>query len=258
MEVPVRPATPAPEVRVAAQEPATDKPVVRLRNVFRRYGYHWALRDVSLEVPRGAVVAVVGPNGSGKTTLLKVIATLLRPHRGSVELFGQDVAKRPEEVRRQVGLLSHHTYVYEELTARENLEFAAAMYGLGGAEVAARVDAALRSVGLAAAADRRVRTFSSGMRKRLALARATIHAPALVLLDEPYGALDADGRAWVDERVASFGTQGATAIVATHHVHRVLGLCREVVWLRAGRVAYRGEPEGLPREARRAGVAGEA
>ncbi len=212
-----------------------------MRGLFRRYGFHWALRDVSLEAPRGEVLAVIGANGSGKTTLLKTIATALRPTRGTVEVLGFDVAKSPDEIRRRVGLLSHYTYLYEELTALENLGFARAMYGLPGDRE--RLEEALRSVGLGRVGHAAVRTFSSGMKKRLALARATLHLPELVLLDEPYGALDAAGLTWVDRFLSSVREAGRTAIVATHHVERVLALCQRVVWLEKGAVTYEGGPE---------------
>ncbi|MGH7544778.1 MAG: ABC transporter ATP-binding protein, partial [Gemmatimonadota bacterium] len=169
---------------------------MRARGVFRRYGFHWALRGVDLDAERGSIVALIGANGSGKTTLLKVIATGLKATRGSVEVMGFDVAKEPDEVRRRVGLLSHYSYLYDELTALENLRFAAEMYGSdAGADA---LDGALRSVGLLPVRDAFVRTFSSGMKKRLALARASLHRPPVVLLDEPYGALDAAGLDWVD------------------------------------------------------------
>lgn len=238
--------TSAPSPSPSAQEPSGGGEVaaVRARGIFRRYGYHWALRGVDLHVARGSIVALIGANGSGKTTLLKVIATGLKPTRGSVEVMGFDVAKDPDEVRRRVGLLSHYSYLYDELTALENLRFAAEMYGAGAD--GETLDGALRSVGLLRVRDAFVRTFSSGMKKRLALARASLHRPDLVLLDEPYGALDAAGLEWVDRLLRAVPERGATAIVATHHVERVLPLVGRVVWLAEGRVAYDGSPTGLP------------
>lgn len=230
--------------KVTAEVRESGAVALRVRGVFRRYGFHWALRGVDLTVARGSVLALIGPNGSGKTTLLKVIATGLRPTRGTVEVLGLDVARSPDEVRRRVGLLSHHTYLYEELTALENLRFAAAMYGVPN-ELGV-LEAALRSVGLGRVGRAQVRTFSSGMKKRLALARAQLHGPDLVLLDEPYGALDTEGLAWVDRSLLSARGHGRTVIVATHHVERVLPLSQQVVWLAEGRVVYDGPPDGLP------------
>ena len=222
---------------------------IRAKGLFRRYGFHWAVRGLDLIVPPGARLALIGANGSGKTTFLKMIATALRPTRGSVEVAGFDVTKSPDEVRRRVGLLSHQTYLYEELTALENLRFAAAMYGLRDGDDAS-LDGALRAVGLGRVRDAQVRTFSSGMKKRLALARANLHEPEVALLDEPYGALDAAGLQWVDRLLASMPARGATVIVATHHVERVLPLVERVVWLVEGRVAYDGPPADLPAGAR--------
>lgn len=230
-------------------------PALRARGLFRRYGYHWALRGVELSVARGSILALIGANGSGKTTLLKIIATALKPTRGSVEVLGYDVTESPDEVRRRVGLLSHFSYLYEELTALENLRFAAAMYGVSTAEDA--LDDALRSVGLLRVRDAYVRTFSSGMKKRLSLARATLHTPELVLLDEPYGALDAAGLEWVDRLLRTIPERGATVIVATHHVERVLPLVERVVWLAQGRVQYDGAPNALPGAAARSAEAWE-
>lgn len=221
-------------------------PAVRAVRVSRRYGFLWALRGVEFVVPRGACVALLGANGSGKTTLLKIVGSVLKPTRGTMEVLGSDVTKSPDSVRARVGLLAHSTYLYEELTALENLKFAAAMYGLPAGQGLGAVQEALRSVGLEPVAGARVRTFSSGMKKRLAIARATLHEPDLILLDEPYGALDTGGLDWVDGFLRSVRARGATAVVATHHVARILPLSQQVLWLVEGRLSYDGPPEGFP------------
>lgn len=243
----------APEARGRKPE----GPAVRALGVSRRYGFQWALRAVQFVVPQGACVALLGANGSGKTTLLKILASVLRPTRGTVEVLGSNVAKSPDSVRARVGLLAHATYLYEELTALENLKFAAAMYGLPTSQRLGAVEQALRSVGLEPLAEARVRTFSSGMKKRLALARATLHKPDLILLDEPYGALDTVGLEWVDGFLRSVRTRGATAIIATHHVARILPLSQQVLWLVEGRLAYDGAPEGFTAATTAAGMAWE-
>lgn len=244
----------APSGVVAPERPdvGPDAVAVRARGVSRRYGFQWALRGVDFAVPRGSCVALLGANGSGKTTLLKVVATALKPTRGTVEVLGLDVTKSAHLVRPRVGLLSHQTYLYDDLTALENLRFAAAMYGLPG-NMDEAVERALRSVGLEDVGHARVRTFSSGMKRRLALARTTLHDPEVVLLDEPYGALDSEAARWVDEFLRGVRARGATAVVATHHVSRVLLLSQQVLWLVEGRLAYVGPPEGSP-----AGGAGRA
>lgn len=185
---------------------------------------------------RGELVALLGPNGSGKSTLLRVITRVTRPTYGDLSVFGE--SRSSDEVRRRLGVLPAQSYLYGELTALENLRFAAVMYGLD-AKVEA-LDEALANVGLAHVGDEQVRTFSSGMRKRLALARATLHDPELVLLDEPYGALDVEGIEWVDRFVSGLREAGKTAVIATHEIGRALALCDRAVALRGGRVTFDG------------------
>ena len=201
--------------RIREQTP----PAVATHELARLFGRSAALAGVSLSVDRGAVVALLGPNGAGKTTLLRVLATALRPSFGTAWVDGIDVAARPDLVRGRVGYLSHATGLYDDLTAAENLRFAATMLGLPDA--AALSDRALSEVGLATEARRRVRGFSAGMRHRLALARLLLAHPSLVLLDEPHAALDADGMALVDSLVAGWKAAGSTVLVASHQADRV-------------------------------------
>ncbi|HEX2193514.1 MAG TPA: heme ABC exporter ATP-binding protein CcmA [Candidatus Limnocylindria bacterium] len=189
--------------------------------VARLFGRSAALAGVSLQVERGRMVALLGPNGAGKTTLLRILATSLRPTYGSALVDGIDVAERPELVRRRVAYLSHAAGLYDDLTAAENLRFAAVM--LGCSDPADAAASALAAVGLAADADRRVRGLSAGMRRRLALGRLLLARPALLLLDEPYAALDADGIALVDRLIGRWRDDGATVLVASHQAERVTG-----------------------------------
>jgi heme exporter protein A len=212
-------------------------PVVDARQVSKRYVRTWALRGIDLRVERGELVALLGPNGSGKSTLLRVLTAVTRPTHGEVRLFGT-TARDGDEVRRRLGVLPHQTYLYGELTGLENLRFAAVMYGMRATK--AELTAALAHVGLASAADAQVRTYSSGMRKRLALARATLHDPEFVLLDEPYGALDVEGIEWVDRFVGELRAARKTLIIATHEVGRALALCDRALALRGGRVEFDG------------------
>ena len=206
------------------------------REVSKRYARTWALKAVTFSVGRGELVSLLGPNGSGKSTLLRVVSSVTRPTYGEVSVFG--ASPRRSDFRRRVGVLPAQSYLYGELTALENLRFAAVMYGLDG-----DVDGlheALAHVGLPHVANEQVRTFSSGMRKRLALARATLHDPELVLLDEPYGALDVEGIEWVDRFVSGLREHGKTALIATHEIGRALALCDRAVALRGGRVVFDG------------------
>jgi ABC-type multidrug transport system ATPase subunit len=202
----------------------------------KRYGHTWALRGIDLTVAAGEAVALLGPNGSGKSTLLRILATAARPTFGQVHVCG--VSGDGDLVRRHVGLLSDRPPLYNELTALENLKFAAAMYGLRAS--ADDLRAALAEVGLAPAAAARVGTFSQGMAQRLSLARAALQNPDLVLLDEPYNALDAEGLRLVDQLLARVRAAGKTAILATHHIAKALALCGRVVALRGGRLTFDG------------------
>jgi heme exporter protein A len=206
----------------------------------RRYGRRWALSDVSLAVPAGQLVMLAGRNGSGKSTLLRVLATALRPDHGEVRIAGHDARRELERVRREVALLGHQSYLYEALTARENLEIAASFLGR-------RVEAGLLArVGLEARADDPVLSFSAGMRKRLALARVMLQAKPLVLLDEPYGELDPPGFALLDGVIGELRARGSTVIMATHLVDHGRKLCDHALLLEEGRLAWSGPAAAMP------------
>ncbi|HEX6139443.1 MAG TPA: heme ABC exporter ATP-binding protein CcmA [Candidatus Limnocylindria bacterium] len=194
-------------------------PAVATRELARLFGRDAALAGVSLRVERGRLIALTGPNGAGKTTLLRILATSLRPSFGVAEVDGVDVATHPELVRPRVAYLSHATGLYDDLTAAENLRFAATL--LGRPSGTDGVADTLAEVGLALDADRRVRGFSAGMRRRLALGRLLLASPSLVLLDEPHAALDADGMALVDRLLGRWRDAGATVLVASHHADRI-------------------------------------
>lgn len=215
-------------------------PAVETSGLSRRYGRRWALSDVSVQVPRGSVVMLAGRNGSGKSTLLRVLATALRPDHGSARVAGRDVRRERELVRREVALLGHHSFHYEALTARENLEVAARFMG-GRSPLAV-----LERVGLAARADEAVSAYSAGMRKRLALARVLLQDKPIVLLDEPYGELDPPGFALLDGVVDELRARGATVIMATHLVDRGRVLCDLALLLEEGRLAWSGKASLMP------------
>src|SRR5438477_5315885 len=166
----------------------------------------------------GEAVALVGRNGSGKTTLLRILCTTLRPHRGSAKIFGKDVVKDSDAVRDFVGVLGHTAGLYDDLTAVENLLFAQRMYGLEAEQ--APIRAALERVGLADHMDDRARAFSSGMRRRLSLAKLLLRKPRLLLLDEPFASFDEEGIERVYEVVREVVSSGGAALIATHDLSR--------------------------------------
>jgi heme exporter protein A len=206
--------------------------VIHVERLSRRYGRRWALADVSFTVRGGSVLMLVGRNGSGKSTLLRVLATAIRPDRGTATVGGFDVVRHKEDVRRLSAILSHYNYLYEALTARENLEVVADHLGLPRAAV----PPVLARVGLEARANDLISTFSAGMRKRLSFARILLQGPQVVLLDEPYGALDPQGFTLVEDVVRDLRTQGATILIATHQWDRVGAYADERLELEAGRV----------------------
>jgi len=199
--------------------PDTRPPAVATTDLARLFAGSPALAGVSLRVDAGRTVALLGPNGAGKTTLLRLLATAIRPSYGRASVDGLDLDREAALVRERVAYLSHATGLYDDLSARENLRFAAAM--LGTPDAASRVERALADVGLAVRADDRVHDFSAGMRKRVALGRILLGSASLVLLDEPYAALDDDGMRLVDQLLIAWRQVGVTVLVASHSTERL-------------------------------------
>jgi heme ABC exporter ATP-binding subunit CcmA len=200
--------------------------------VQRRYGRHLVLRGIDLVVTPGKVVALHGANGAGKTTLLRLLATRLRPSAGTALVYGYDLVREAHEVRARIAAMAVFGGTYGLLTARENLHLATALRGapLEG------LDATLDRVGLSRVADHLVRTFSSGMRKRLGLARLLRSGADLWLLDEPHAALDGDGQALVDTLVLEARARGTTVLMATHETERSAALADAVLRVDDGRL----------------------
>jgi heme exporter protein A len=214
-------------------------------DVSRHFGRRRAVSHVSFEAGRGKIVGLLGPNGAGKSTLLAMLATLLRPSAGRIVYDGRQYSGASDAaLRARIGVLGHDLYLYPELTARENLAFFAGLYGIADGSGAAT--AALGRAGLADRADDPVAAFSRGMRQRVALERALIHQPGLVLLDEPFTGLDDASAAALVARLHGLKADGAIVIVATHDLDLAEGLLDDAVFLRDGRMAHTvARPEGL-------------
>ena len=208
--------------------------MISARELRKTYGSNSVIDGVSFELGAGQCLALLGPNGAGKTTLLRILATLLRPTAGALTIGGADALREPERARALIGMVAHGSYVYEELTARENLRFWETMRG--GDTAAGRLDAALAQVELDGVADERVRTFSAGMKRRLGLARVLLGRARLLLLDEPFTGLDRRGRKWVNEFLLGFKAAGGATVIATHSFGGGLGVADRVAILGSGRL----------------------
>ncbi len=207
---------------------------IAARELAKRYGGVTALRGIDLEVPRGATLAVLGPNGAGKSTLLRLMAGLARPSSGRLRVAGQRADSR--SARARIGFVGHTTFLYPALTARENLIFAARLYGVP--EPAERADRLLEDEGLARVAERRVGGFSRGMAQRLAIARALVHEPEVVLLDEPFTGLDRAAARRLATRLQGLRGGGRTTVLVTHEVEQAAALADRVIVLARGRIAH--------------------
>ena len=204
---------------------------IALRGLARHYGEREALSDVTLSVPVGRTLAVFGPNGAGKSTLLRVLATLLRPHRGSVEVLGRALPQEAWAVRGRVGLLGHEPLLYRDLSARENLRFHARLHGVA----LSTVEGLLERLGMRARAADPLRTLSRGMVQRVAVARAVLHEPELLLLDEPRANLDPAAIELVEPLIGA--RPGRTRVICSHDPATGLAEADLVLGLRGGRVA---------------------
>ncbi len=218
-----------------ASAPVATTWAIELDGVSHRYGSSRALIDLDLSVPWDQRVAILGPNGAGKTTLLRILATLVRPTAGRAIIGGLTLPAQAAAVRRHVGFLAHQTFLYDELTARENLVFYGRLYGVK--DPAHRADTLLDLVGLAHRANTRTRTLSRGLQQRLALARAIIHDPAILLLDEPETGLDLAGAGLLDRLMVDDAGRPRTVLLTTHNLERALDIAHRVVVLVQGRLA---------------------
>ena len=213
---------------------ATDPVMLRAVGLGRRFGSLWAIRGMDLEVLRGEVLGLLGPNGAGKTTTVRVLTALIGPSEGRAWVDGLDVTERPEEIRARVGILTEAPGLYEKLSATANLDFFGRLYGLDAATSAERIEHYLRLFSLWDRRDEPAGTFSKGMKQKLAIARALLHEPAVVFLDEPTAALDPEAAYIVREAIEALRRSGRTIVLATHNLDEADRLCDRVAFVRGG------------------------
>jgi len=214
-------------------------PAIELAGLTRYFGERTALREVSLRVPAGATLAVLGRNGAGKSTLLRILATLLRPHAGEVSVLGEPLPRRGWAVRGRLGLLGHDPLLYRDLTGRENLLYHARLHGVPEARIAE----VLAAVGMEGRDDEPVRLLSRGMVQRLAIARAVLHRPAVLLLDEPRANLDPGASELVEPLIGR--ASGVTRVLTSHDPRAALAEADLALALKGGRTVYTGDPQGF-------------
>ena len=206
--------------------------VIEIQNLSKSFGAHKALNDLNFSLPEGAFLSVFGPNGAGKTTLLRVLSTLTHQSAGSARVLSYDLKKQPDDIRERIGYISHRSMLYLDLTAEDNLTLAARLYGVS--EPAKRVAELLSTVELTARRHDSVRTFSRGMTQRLSIARALVHDPKLVFLDEPYSGLDPHAVEIFDALIEKI-REGRSFVMVSHDLQKGFELASHVLMLAKGR-----------------------
>ena len=194
------------------------------------------MKNIYLKIEQGEFLTIFGPNGAGKTTLIKIMSTLVTPTSGRVMIDGMDIKDEPIKIRKKIGVISHETYLYHELTAAENLRFFGRMYDTK--DIEARIDELIKQVGLSYRRNDRVRTFSRGMKQRLSIARALIHDPPILFLDEPYTGLDQHASATFDRILSGTNAHDKTRVLISHDLERGITMCDRAIILTGGHIAH--------------------
>jgi sodium transport system ATP-binding protein len=222
--------------------------VIEVQHVAKRFGKVQAVTDVSFVAKDGCITGLLGPNGAGKTTTIRMICASVRPDRGNARVDGHDAARQGQRVRAMIGVLPDARGLYPRLTVREHVRYFGQLHGLRGQELERRIDALLEQFDMQPLADRRAEGFSAGERLKVALARALVHAPHNVLLDEPTTGLDVMATRSLRAAIRSLRDQGKCVLLSTHVMQEVAALCDEIVVMAGGRVVTAGDPDQLLRE----------
>lgn len=216
---------------------------IEVQGLTKSFGSHLALRGVDLKVKQGESIAIFGPNGAGKTTLIKLLATILNPSSGRILIDGLNLKNHAEEVRRRLGVVTHQTFLYGHLTASENLEFYSRLYDVPGYK--AQIQEVVATVGMTSRLHERVNTLSRGMQQRLSIARALLHKPKIILLDEPETGLDQQAIAMLWEALLAEGKEKCTLVHTSHNLESGLERCDRFLILAEGKIVYQGSRQAL-------------
>lgn len=219
--------------------------MIRVEGLQKSFGDVQAVDDVSFEAPDGRITGLLGPNGAGKSTTLRILYTVLRPDAGSAHIDGVDVVRDSLGARRRIGTLPHGSGLYPHLTARENIAYYGKLYGIAADQLEDKVDRVIRELDITDFADRRTKGFSQGQRTKVALARALVHGPRNVILDEPSNGLDVMATRSLRELVRQLKAVGKCVLFSSHVMQEVAALCDEIVIIAAGKVALHDSPDGI-------------
>ena len=223
-----------------------DSPAIEAKGLVKTYPPKvQALDGIDLTVSGGTIQALVGPNGAGKSTTVKIVTTLSRPDAGSARVLGRDVVRRPDDVRRSIGVVGQSAAVDPEATGRENMLLQGQLFGMGGAKLRRRVDDLLATFGLTEYANRIVKTWSGGNRRKLDVATGLVHEPSVLFLDEPTTGLDPEARAELWSEVRRLNGEGLTILLTTHYLEEADQLASQVAIIDRGKIVARGAPEAL-------------
>lgn len=214
--------------------------MIEINNLQKSFGDFQAVRNVSLQAADGKVTALLGPNGAGKSTTLRILSTILLPSKGTASVDGEDVVLNPLAVRRLIGVLPHNAGIYERLTARENVRYFGEMHGIASKLLEQRIDGLVERLGMQEFCDRRCAGFSQGQRIKVALARALVHDPKNVILDEPTNGLDVMATRGLREIILSLKAEGRCVLFSSHIMQEVANLCDDIVIIGAGEVRFQG------------------
>jgi sodium transport system ATP-binding protein len=219
--------------------------MIRVSGLHKSFGDVKAVDGVSFEAPDGRITGLLGPNGAGKSTTLRILYTVMKPDEGTAEIDGIDVVRESLEARRRIGTLPHGSGLYPHLTARENIAYYGRLYGIPRDRLGERVDEVVRQLDIGDFADRRTKGFSQGQRTKVALARALLHEPRNVILDEPSNGLDVMATRALRELIRQLKAAGKCVLFSSHVMQEVAALCDEIVIIAEGKVALHDSPDGI-------------